>query len=78
MKVPRIRYTSAANGSADMRRIDRNTFEAFDSKNRPLGSFRTRARALAAIRKAWARFAGNDGRSWFRHPRSRRHAAKEI
>ena len=36
-------------------KIDRKTFKAFDSKNRGLGSFRTRARALGAIRKAWAR-----------------------
>jgi hypothetical protein len=38
-------------------KIDRKTFKAFDFKNRRLGSFHTRARALAAIRKAWARLA---------------------
>jgi hypothetical protein len=38
-------------------KVDRKTFKAFDSKNRRLGTFRTRARALAAIRKAWARLA---------------------
>jgi hypothetical protein len=36
-------------------KVDRKTFKAFNSKNRRLGTFRTRARALAAIRKAWAR-----------------------
>jgi hypothetical protein len=35
----------------------RKRFKAFDALDRPLGNFRTRARALAAIRKAWARFA---------------------
>jgi hypothetical protein len=38
-------------------KLDRKTFKAFDSKNRRLGTFRTRARALGAIRKAWARLA---------------------
>jgi hypothetical protein len=38
-------------------KVDRKTFKAFDSKNRRLGTFRTRAKALAAIRKAWARLA---------------------
>jgi hypothetical protein len=38
-------------------KIDRETFKAFDFKNRRLGSFRTRAGALAAIREAWARLA---------------------
>jgi hypothetical protein len=37
--------------------IDRRRFKAFDAHDRPLGNFRIRARALAAIRKAWARFA---------------------
>ena len=32
-------------------------FNAFDALDRPLGKFRIRARALAAIRKAWARLA---------------------
>jgi hypothetical protein len=32
-------------------------FKAFDADDRPLGNFRVRARALAAIRKAWARLA---------------------
>jgi len=32
-------------------------FKAFDALNRPLGKFRIRGRALAAIRKAWARLA---------------------
>jgi hypothetical protein len=36
---------------------DRKTFKAFDSHDRLLGNFRKRARALAAIRKAWARLA---------------------
>ena len=34
---------------------DRKEFKAFDALDRPLGNFRVRARALAAIRKAWAR-----------------------
>jgi hypothetical protein len=32
-------------------------FKAFDALDRPLGKFGTRARALAAIRNAWARLA---------------------
>jgi hypothetical protein len=31
---------------------DREKFKAFDANDRPLGNFRVRARALAAIRKA--------------------------
>jgi hypothetical protein len=38
-------------------KINRTTFKAFDAKNRRLGSFRSRARALAAIRKARAKLA---------------------
>jgi hypothetical protein len=38
-------------------RIDRKRYKAFDAHDRPLGNFRIRARALAAIRKAWARVA---------------------
>jgi hypothetical protein len=37
--------------------IDRKRFRAFDALDRPLGNFRVRARALKAIRKAWARQA---------------------
>jgi hypothetical protein len=37
--------------------MDRKRFEAFDALDRPLGNFRVRARALTAIRKAWARQA---------------------
>ena len=37
--------------------IDRRRFSAFDAVDRPLGNFRVRARALTAIRKAWARLA---------------------
>jgi hypothetical protein len=37
--------------------IDRKRFKAFDAIDRPLGNFRVRARALGAIRKAWARSA---------------------
>ena len=37
--------------------LDRKRFKAFDALGRPLGSFRIRTRALAAIRKAWARRA---------------------
>jgi hypothetical protein len=33
-------------------RIDRKKYRAFDANDRPLGSFRVRERALAAIRKA--------------------------
>jgi hypothetical protein len=36
-------------------RIKRKRYEAFDAQDQPLGNFRVRARALAAIRKAWAR-----------------------
>jgi hypothetical protein len=36
---------------------DRERFEAFDALDRTLGNFRIRARALAAIRKAWTRRA---------------------
>ena len=35
--------------------LDRKRFKAFDACDRPLGNFRVRTRALAAIRKAWAR-----------------------
>lgn len=35
--------------------IGRKRFRAFDAQDGPLGSFRIRARALAAIRKAWAK-----------------------
>jgi hypothetical protein len=35
--------------------IDRKRFRAFDALDCPLGNFRVRARALTAIRKAWAR-----------------------
>jgi hypothetical protein len=35
--------------------MDPKRFEAFDARDRPLGNFRIRARALAAIRKARAR-----------------------
>ena len=35
--------------------LDRKRFKAFDALDRPLGNFRVRTRALAAIRKAWAR-----------------------
>ena len=38
-------------------RIDRKRYKAFDARDRPLGNFRIRARALAAIRKAWGRLA---------------------
>jgi hypothetical protein len=37
--------------------LDRKRFKAFDARDRPLGNFRVRTRALAAIRKAWARRA---------------------
>ena len=37
--------------------FDRRRFVAFDALDRPLGNFRKRARALAAIRRAWARCA---------------------
>jgi hypothetical protein len=37
--------------------FDRRRFEAFDAIGHPLGSFLKRARALAAIRRAWARCA---------------------
>jgi hypothetical protein len=37
--------------------IDYKRFKAFDHHDRFLGNFRKRARALAAIRKAWARLA---------------------
>ena len=37
--------------------INRKRFFAFDARDRPLENFRIRARALAAIRKAWARLA---------------------
>jgi hypothetical protein len=36
---------------------DRKRFTAFDTLDRPLGNFRSRARALTAIRNAWARLA---------------------
>jgi hypothetical protein len=35
--------------------IDRRRFAAFDARDRHLGNFRIRKRALAAIRKDWAR-----------------------
>jgi hypothetical protein len=38
-------------------RINRKRYKAFDTHDRSLGNFRIRARALAAIRKAWARLA---------------------
>lgn len=38
-------------------RVGHNGFQAFDAFDRPLGKFRIRERALAAIRKAWARRA---------------------
>ena len=37
--------------------LDRKRFKAFDACDRPLGNFRVRTRALAAIRKAWVRRA---------------------
>jgi hypothetical protein len=37
--------------------LDRRRFKAFDAFDRPLGNFRIRTRALAAIRKAWTRRA---------------------
>ena len=37
--------------------IDHKQFKAFDQHDRFLGNFRKRARALAAIRKAWGRLA---------------------
>ena len=37
--------------------LDHQRFKAFDASDRPLGSFRIKTRALAAIRKAWARRA---------------------
>lgn len=37
--------------------MDRKRFEAFDPRDRPLGNFRVRSRALTAIRKAWARLS---------------------
>jgi hypothetical protein len=37
--------------------MDHKRFKAFDQHDRFLGNFRVRARALAAIRKAWARLA---------------------
>lgn len=39
------------------RQLNRKRFKAFDARDRPLGNFRLRARALAAIREAWARLA---------------------
>jgi hypothetical protein len=36
---------------------DHKRFKAFDALDRPLGNFLVRARALAAIRKAWRRRA---------------------
>ena len=38
-------------------RMNRKRYKAFDAHDQPLGNFRIRARALAAIRKAWARLA---------------------
>jgi hypothetical protein len=35
--------------------LGRKQFKAFDALDRPLGNFRVRTRALAAIRKAWGR-----------------------
>lgn len=36
-------------------KFDRKRYTAFDAGDRPLGVFCTRTRALAAIRKAWAK-----------------------
>jgi hypothetical protein len=37
--------------------MDQKRFKAFDALDRPLGNFRIRARALAAVRKAWRSLA---------------------
>ena len=37
--------------------LDRKWFKAFNAHDHLLGNFRKRARALAAIRKAWARLS---------------------
>jgi hypothetical protein len=43
-------------------------FKAFDADDRPLGKFCSRTRALAAIRKAWARPGKNGTTLLVRHP----------